>query len=275
MPPFGTNGVLTRHEVLQIVAYLHTLNHPIAAPARPQPQSRNYDVAGEDFTPADRYIEEGEVLFRQAADNGKSCASCHAGAGHKAPDLKGAAATYPKYHPGQQQVIGLEQRINICRKRYQGTTPYHLGSAPSNRLTSYLKYLSRDIPLQVAVDGPAAEALARGKASFYRKAGRLNFSCADCHSSSAGKFLRGQELSDMNPGGKYSTTAATWPRHFIALHDLGLISLRQRARHCQIVTQTYPLPLHSQEYTELELYLTSLANGAPMQAPTMSRLRGE
>jgi hypothetical protein len=36
-----------------------------------------------------------------------------------------------------------------------------------------------------------------------------------------------------------------------------------------------PLSLGSPEYVELELYLTSLANGAPLLAPTVSRLRGE
>jgi hypothetical protein len=66
-----------------------------------------------------------------------------------------------------------------------------------------------------------------------------------------------------------------WPKHFIAEHDLGLISLQQRMRHCQIVTRTQPLALGSQEYTELELYLAARANGTPVWAPTNSRLRGQ
>lgn len=275
MPPFGTNGILTRHEVMHIVAYLTTLRRHVAPPVRPQPLARNFDVAGEDFTLADTYIKEGEALFRQPGENGPSCAACHATSNGKGPALKGVAATYPKYDAGWKRVIGLEQRINVCRKKYQDSGPYHLGSPPSNLLTGYVKYLSRDMPIKVTTDGAATEALARGKASFFRKAGRLNFACADCHTANAGKWLRGQQLNAIEPGGDFSATAATWPRHFIAGHDLGLISLRQRARHCQIVTQTWPLPLHAQEYTDLELYLTNLANGAPMLAPTMSRLRGQ
>jgi len=272
MPPFGTNGILTRHEAMHIVAYLNTLNHHVEPPARSQPPLPNFDVAGEDFTLADMYVARGEALFREAGDNGKPCASCHAAPGREGPGLERAAATYPRYDAGLDRVIGLEQRINVCRTKHQHGTPYPLGGEPSNLLTSYVKYLSRGTPLDVAVDGPAAAALERGKASFLRKAGRLNFSCADCHTGNAGKWLRGQPLSGIAPDGEHSATAATWPRHFIAGHDLGLISLRQRAQHCQIVTQTYPLPLHAQEYTELELYLSSLANGAPMLAPTMSRL---
>ena len=274
MPPFGTNNILTKHEVLDIVAYLNTLTTHVDEPQRPQSQGRNYNVAGEDFTLADIYIEKGEKLFRTPGENGKSCASCHSTANGQGPDLKGVATTYPKFNPGHQGIIGLEQRINMCQKKYKHDAPYHLGSMASNLVTSYVKFLSRRMPINVTTDGPAAAALERGKMSFFKKAGQLNFSCADCHTTSSGKWLRGQRLSAINPGGVDSGTAATWPRHFIAIHDLGLISLRQRIRHCQVVTRTYPLPLHSQEYTDMELYLTSLANGKPMLAPTKSRLGG-
>ncbi len=274
MPPFGTNGILKKHEVVHIVAYLGTLKRAVHAPKRAQLQARNFYVAAEDFTLADIYIEEGEALFRKAGKNGKSCASCHSATNTQAPNLKGVATTYPKYDPAIKHVIGLEQRINRCQKKYKHSKPYQLGSRDSNVVTSYVKFLSRRLPINVSIEGPAAKSLERGKLSFFKKTGQLNFSCADCHTSSAGKWLRGQPLSSIEPEGKYSYTAATWPKHFIAGHDLGLISLRQRIRHCQVVTRTYPLKLHSQEYTDLELYLTSLAEDQPMLAPTKSKLRG-
>jgi len=275
MPPFGTNSILTKQEVMHIVAYLNTLKSNVDAPGRPQPQARNFKVAGEDFTVADIYIEKGEALFRKPGKNGESCASCHSATNGKGPDLKGIATTYPKYQAGLKKVISLEERNNLCRSKYMASEPYRLGSHSSNLLSSYVKYLSRNIPINVATDGPAAAALERGKASFFRKAGQLNFSCADCHSASAGKWLRGQLISGIKPEGKNSHVAAIYPKHFIGGHDLGLISLRQRIRHCQIVTRTYPLKLDAQEYTDLELYLTALANGQPMLAPTKSKLRGE
>jgi len=274
MPPLGTNEILTKHEVLHIVAFMNTLKSAVTAPKRAQLQERNYDVAGEDFTLADIYIEKGEALFRKPGKNGKSCASCHSTTKSKGPNLKGIATTYPKYNSGLKRITGLEQRINICQKKYKHSEPYRLGSKESNVVTSYVKFLSRRMPVNVSTDGPAAVALEKGKASFFKKAGQLNFSCADCHTSSAGKWLRGQPLSGIKPEGKFSYTASTWPKHFIAGHDLGLISLRQRIRHCQVVTRTYPLKLHAQEYTDLELYLTTLANGKPMLAPTKSKFRG-
>jgi len=276
MPPFGTNEVLTRHQVMHIVAYLETLNKPVAAPTRPQLESPNYYVAGEDLTLADDYIDEGEVLFNKPGKNGKSCASCHApGAGTtKAPDLKGVAASYPRYDSGLEKVMLIETRNNHCRKKYMQSHHYKLGSRDSNTLSSYVKYLARNEPIHVARDEVLQKALKRGKQSYYQKTGQLNFSCADCHVSAAGKWLRGQPLSSIQPGGEYSYTAATWPKHYLSLHDLGLISMQQRIRHCQTVTRTYPLKLGSAEYINMELFITSLANGKPMQAPTKSKLRG-
>jgi hypothetical protein len=46
-------------------------------------------------------------------------------------------------------------------------------------LTIYVRYLRRGMPINVAADGPATGALARGEASFFRKSGRLNFAHAD------------------------------------------------------------------------------------------------
>ena len=269
MPPFGSNEVLTRHQIMHIVAYLDTLDKPLAEPARPHLASRNYYVAGEDLTIADDYIDEGKALFNKPGNNGKSCASCHT------HNLKGVAAYYPKYDRVLGKVMLIETRANYCRKKYMHSQPYHLGSHNSNTLSSYIKYMARNAPVTLASDEATQTALKKGRDSFYQKTGQLNFACADCHDSAAGKWLRGQTLNSIKPGGKYSYTAATWPRHFIALHELGLISLQQRIRHCQIVTRTYPLKLGSTEYINMELYITDLARGAPMQAPTMSKMRGE
>ena len=274
MPPLGTNDLLTKHEVMHLVAYLETLATAVAAPARPQLDSPNYYVAGEDLTLADIYIEEGEALFKKPGRNGQSCFSCHTSNNVKGPNLKNMAAIYPKYDHEQDKIMLVETRNNLCRKKYMHSHPYKLGSRDSNTLSSYVKYLSRKSPLNIVANVHTEKALRRGKQSFYKKTGQLNFSCASCHVSAENKWLRGQSLSSIQPAGEHRHTAATWPKHFVALHDLGLISLQQRIRHCQIVTQTYPQSLGSDEYIDMELYLMSLANGLPMQAPTKSKPRG-
>ena len=268
MPPLGTNGLLNKHQITHVVAFLKTLKTPIIDESRKNKKPLNLLVAGRDFTLADQFLEQGEVLFNKAGKNGKSCATCHQS---KNNSLTGVAATFPKAGKNGQ-IIGLEQQINLCRKNQMDSHPFKLGSPNSNQLSSYIKYLSRDVPIKVATNDTEKEAVKRGETSFYKKAGQLNFSCADCHAKSDGKWLRGQYISSIKPEGDYSSTAATWPRHFIAGHDLGLISLQQRIRHCQIITRTFPLKLGSKEYTEMELYITSLANDKPVLAPTKSNL---
>lgn len=277
MPAFGTFDLLKEKEIADITAYLHTLTTPVAAPAPLTDDSRGIWIAGEDLTRADVYLEHGKHLFQKPGANNKSCATCHA-QGASGPSLQQAAATYPKWHAHRKRVVLLEQQINMCRMHRMDSKHLPLGSRQSNLLLSYVKYLGRHEPIKVVTDGPAAQAIARGKQSFYRRTGQLNFACATCHEPAqlvVGNWLRGDVTHSMLAGGKYQSIAAHWPKHFIGGHDLGLQSLQQRIEHCQAVTRSRPLQPGSQEYVELELFLTANANGAPLLAPTISRLRGE
>lgn len=277
MPAFGTFELLNENEIADITAYLHTLTTPVSAPVSLVDDTRGVWIAGEDLTRADVYLEQGAQLFQKPGANGKSCASCHAEGG-SGPSLKHVAVTYPKWHTHRKRIVLLEQRINMCRMHHMDSDHYPLGSRESNLLLSYVKYLGRHEAIQVTTDGPAVEAFARGKQSFYRRTGQLNFACATCHAPEqgiVGKWLRGDITHSMLAGGKYQSIPAQWPKHFIGGHDLGLQSLQQRIEHCQAVTRSLPLSLGSQEYVELELFLTANANGAPLLAPTISRLRGE
>jgi L-cysteine S-thiosulfotransferase len=270
MPPFGTDDLLTEVEVANIVAYLHTLKQMVPVPQHPaarKPRERVY-VAGDDFSAADEYIDAGLAAFRQTGNNGQSCVSCHAAGAKASINLSSAASRYPRFDQSQGRVVGLEEQINDCRTRRMDSEAFPLGGPKMNQLTGYVKLLGRGKPIDIK-DNSGMASFERGRASFYRKTGTLNFSCADCHVASEGKWLRGQRVQ------KLDQTAGEWPKHFIALHDLGLISLRQRIQHCQIITGTLPLPLHAQEYLDLEYFMTRLANGSPLLAPTMTRLRGE
>ena len=276
MPAFGTYDLLTKEEVAHIVAYLQTLKTPVDTPADLAYSVRGVWVVGEDLTLDETYLEEGKRLFERAGANGGSCVSCHT-VGGKGPDLKEVGASYPKWNKQQKRVLLLEQRINLCRSQFMDSPHYPLGSAESNQLTSYLKSLSRHLPIRVAKDAPTTAAIARGKASFQHRAGQLNFACATCHTTDqpvVGRWLRGEVTHSFADSDKIYV-AAQWPKHFVGGHDQGLQSLQQRIEHCQAVTNTHPLRLGSPEYVELELYLTSLSKGMPLLAPTLSRLRGE
>lgn len=275
MPPFGTNEILSLDEATDIVAYLKTLKSLASLPTRDPGEQKDYLMAGIDFTVADEYLERGERLFRQPGHNSRACATCHGAHSRNAHSLKGAAASYPKLDTRTRQAVSLEERINLCRVRNMDSRPFALGSAESNTLTGYVKSLSRGIPVRVSMQGPEAEAVKRGEKTFFRKAGRLNLACADCHVSYGGQWLRGQRMKAFRTDSADAGVAAKFPTYHIGRHELGFISLQQRIEHCQVITQTAPLALGSREYTELELYLTALAKGRPLVAPTADTYLGE
>jgi sulfur-oxidizing protein SoxA len=268
MPPFGTNDILSAEEIVHIIAYLQTLTLPVPDPAPVAPSEKEYVVLGVDLTAADAYLERGRHLFRAPGRNGRACASCHGAHAPRTVSLRGAALTYPKHDAGVGRAIGLEERINLCRTARMHDAPYAPGTDESNTLSGYVKSLSRGMPVGVTTSGPAAAALARGEQSFVRKTGRLNLACADCHVRHADRWLRGQRLKPFRADSRDKAFAAKYPTYHLGRHDLGFVSLQQRIEHCQVITQSAPLKPGSLEYTELELYLTSLANGAPLVAPT-------
>jgi sulfur-oxidizing protein SoxA len=272
MPPFGTNGILSAPEVADIVAYLRTLKHA-SAPSLPAPApGRNFVVAGDDLSLADFYLDQGKALFEQPGPNGKSCASCHAGE----RSLRGAATRYPAYDRAASRPVTIEERINGCRENRMTLPPLAPGSEALNAVAGYVKYLSRGMPVRMNAEGDGARrALARGEGLFFKKAGRLNLACADCHVTAAGRWLRGQHLTAIQPGGADRAVATRYPTHHVGRHELGFVSLQQRIEHCQAITQVLPLKPGSREYTDLEYYLTWLANDAPMLAPTADGYRDE
>jgi sulfur-oxidizing protein SoxA len=265
MPPFGTNGILSAPEVADIVAYLRTLKHA-STPDYPAPApGRNFVVAGDDLSLADHYLDQGKVQFEQPGPSGKSCASCHA----EKHSLRGAATRYPVYDHAAARPITLEERINACRASRMRLPLLAPNNEALNAVSGYVKYLSHGMPVRVAAEGDGARrALARGQALFLKKAGRLNLACADCHVAAAGRWLRGQHLTAIQPGAAERAVATKYPTHHIGRHELGFVSLQQRIEHCQAITQVLPLEPGSREYTDLEYYLTWLANGSPLLAPT-------
>ena len=119
--------------------------------------------------------------------------------------------------------------------------------------------------LPVAVDLTRPEnraAFERGKASFFRRVGQRNHSCADCHTEGHGadRFLGGRFLANVSAG--MTRHFPTWRTSQSEVWDM-----RKRMQWCMT-----PLGMNMQaadavEYAELELYLTSFDIGKPMSVP--------
>lgn len=231
----------------------------------PEEYEKRYNKAFGEFTkkmaeegnPADMLLDDGKELFHKVdGTQGKSCASCHGQNGEK---LKGAATTYPKYDHNLKGIKTFAMQINMCREKHMGAKPLKYDSPEQLALEIYTKSLSNGMPINVSIDGPARPFFEAGKKFYYTRIGQWNFSCALCHVKYAGHMLRVNLLS-VN---RYH--ADHWPSY--RLEWAGTGSLQKRIQGCVKNMRAKTSDLHSEEYRNVELYLTYQSNGLPIQVP--------
>ncbi len=267
MPPWGTAGIFSAEEIVHIVAYLQTLKGPVAPEkdrdrnpftrAKPVGFGDNLDPTN---NPAVVLAEDAEALWTARGPSGKACADCHEGGVARA--LRGVAPRYPKYVKGYARMMSVEDFLEVHTPETTGRA-MPSESADNLSMTMLVKRASNGLPVSVDVASPEARAaLARGKATFYRKVGERNHSCADCHTieRAAGKFLGGRVLADVRSG--LTRHFPTWRTDRAEVWDM-----RKRFQWCMTPLGMNMLAADSIEYAELELYLTSFDNGKPLSVP--------
>lgn len=104
-------------------------------------------------------IDRGRTLFNdpKLGKTNMSCNSCHPGGGTNrskvmdmdVPEIKGAAATFPKFKASAKRVITLQQMNNMCIEMIMKGKPLPLDSDDSIALTAYVTSLSNGIPIKV------------------------------------------------------------------------------------------------------------------------------
>jgi L-cysteine S-thiosulfotransferase len=267
MPPWGTAGIVSSEEIVHIVAYLQTLKGPVAPEtdrdrnpvtrAKPVGFGDNLDPTN---NPAMVLAEDAEAAWTARGPSGKACADCHEGGAGRA--MRGVAPRYPKFVKAYGRVMSVEDFLEV-----HGPATTGLGlaaeSADNLNMTMLIKRASNGLPVNVDTASPEARAaLARGKATFYRRVGERNHSCADCHTAdaAAGKFLGGRLLADVRAG--LTRHFPTWRTDRAEVWDM-----RKRFQWCMTPLGMNMLAADSIEYAELELYLTSFDNGKPLSVP--------
>jgi sulfur-oxidizing protein SoxA len=267
MPPWGTAGIFSAEEIVHIVAYLQTLKGPVPPEkdrdrspfTRPKPAGfgDNLDPTN---NPAVVLADDAEALWTARGPSGKACADCHEGGAARA--MRGVATRYPKLVSAYGRVMSIEDFLQMHAPETTGR-PMASESAENLGMTMLVKRASNGMPVSVDVaSSPARAALARGRATFYRKVGERNHSCADCHTSesAAGKFLGGRPLADARVG--LTRHFPTWRTDRAEVWDM-----RKRFQWCMTPLGVNMLAADSIEYAELELYLTSFDNGKPLSVP--------
>ena len=209
----------------------------------------------EDFPPYEFSIERGAEGWKKPLPDGTSLAAC------LGEDIASIRPRYPRYDATFGGVVTLPVAINRCREA-AGAQPLDYDDAAMIDLTAYLAYAARGrkIDTPIPPDEPGAlEAYEAGKRFYYSKRGQLNFACADCHVTSVSLYVRADRLGP----------SLGHPTHFpVYRSKLGrMISMHERFYGCVRDVRAKPFDLQSEEYRNVEFFLSYMSNGLEINGP--------
>jgi sulfur-oxidizing protein SoxA len=223
------------------------------------PYSLNEDmhrqwVEKEEFPPYDFSLDLGKEMFSKPFKNGKSYADCFADGGI------GVRQNYPYFDEKEGKVVTLELALNRCREA-NGEPAFSYVKDEMAALTAYMAFTSRGKPFDIKIpnDPRALEAFETGKQYFYTRRGQLNFSCASCHVQNPGERIRAEILAPA------LGILNAMPIYRSEWGGMGTIS--RRFVTCNTQTRGVPLDPQSDEYRDLEYYLSYVSNGLPISGP--------
>ncbi len=212
----------------------------------------------DDFSnPAFMWVDIGEEQWSTVdGTEGKSCESCH---GDAQKFLKGVSTTYPKYNAEDNKLRTIQHQINAERTKRMGAKAWKWESDNMLGLTAFIKNQSKGMPLNVKIDGEAAPFFEKGEAFFNQRRGGLDMACKNCHIDYPGVKIRANILSNGLPNG--------FPSYRLKWQKVG--SLHRRFRGCNKNIRAQPYKQGSEEYTNLELYITHRAKGVAVETPSV------
>lgn len=223
------------------------------------PYSMNEDMKRqwqekEEFPPYEFALDAGREMFATPFRNGKTYADCFPNGGI------GIRQNYPYFDGKEGKVVTLELALNRCREA-NGETPYSYVKDEMASLTAYMAFTSRGQPMDIRIpdDPRALAAFENGKRYFYTRRGQLNFSCASCHVQGPGERLRAEVLAPA------LGILNAMPIYRSEWSGMGTIS--RRFVTCNSQTRAVPLEPQSDEYRDVEYFLSYVANGLPIAGP--------
>ena len=202
------------------------------------------------------FVEQGVEIWNAVdGSEGKSCASCHG-----APEeMAGVKAVYPKWNEAAGEVRTLQMQVNDCRETRMGAKPWKTDKGDSIPMEALLASVSRGMPVNVAIDGPAQATWEKGKEIYYTRYGQLELSCANCHEDNYGNMIRADHLSQGQING--------FPTY--RLKNAKLNGTHSRFKGCVRDTRAETYSPGGPEFVALELYVASRGNGLSIEGPSV------
>lgn len=211
----------------------------------------------DDFeNPAMIFVDEAREAWETVeGEAGESCASCHG-----APeDLAGVATQYPRWNEEAGEVRTMTMQVNACRTEQMGAEPWGYDKTEMLNMTALIASVSRGMPVNVAIDGPAQETWELGRDLYYTRTGQLDLSCANCHEDNYDNNIRADHLSQGMING--------FPTY--RLKNARLNGVHSRFRGCVRDTRAETYAVGSPEFVALELYVMSRSNGLDIEGPAV------
>lgn len=211
----------------------------------------------------DDFDNPGMIFVDQAREawdvvdgsEGKSCATCHG-----APEeMAGVRTVYPKFNEAAGEVRTLQMQMNDCRTNRMGADAWKYDAGAAINMEALISSVSRGLPMNVAIDGGAAEAYELGKELYYTRTGQLELSCANCHEDNYGNYIRADHLSQGQING--------FPTY--RLKNAKLNGVHSRFKGCVRDTRAETYSPGSAEFIALELYVSSRGNGLSVEGPSV------
>ncbi|MCI2398116.1 sulfur oxidation c-type cytochrome SoxA [Aliiroseovarius sp. N1Y82] len=211
----------------------------------------------------DDFDNPGMIWVESAAEawataegtEGKSCADCHG-----APeDMAGVKAVYPKWNEDAGEVRTLQMQMNDCRVNRMGAEAWGTDKGNSIPMEALMASVSRGMPVNVAIDGPAQSTWEQGKELYYTRTGQLELSCANCHEDNYGNMIRADHLSQGQING--------FPTY--RLKNTKLNGVHSRFKGCVRDTRAETFNPGSADFVALELYVASRGNGLSVEGPSV------
>ncbi|MHA6346586.1 sulfur oxidation c-type cytochrome SoxA [Roseivivax sp. CAU 1761] len=196
-----------------------------------------------------------EMFAEEIGAEGESCASCH----ENPEALRGVKATYPKWDAERETVQTVEQQINECLTERMGTDGWGYTSSEMTDMSALMAFVSRGMPVDVAIDGPAQSTWEQGKEMYYTRFGQLELSCANCHEDNYDNMIRADHLSQGQING--------FPTY--RLKNTKLNPVHSRFKGCIRDTRAETFSPGSPEFVALELYVASRGNGLSVEGPSV------
>ena len=196
-----------------------------------------------------------EVWATAEGTEGKACADCHG----DAESLADARGSFPKWNEEAGEIRTLAMQVNGCRTEQMGAEAWKYDGNDMLNMEALIASVGRGNPINVAIDGPVAEAYELGKEIYYTRFGQLDLSCANCHEDNYGNNIRADHLSQ----GQINA----FPTY--RLKNAKLNGVHSRFRGCIRDTRAETYAVGSEEFIALELYVASRGNGLSVEGPSV------